>query len=216
MIKDLIIIILLFLIFNIIYSEEDFDKVNYFIKANDANQTPIELYNIKEDSYTNTILDNNFINNNNINQDDGQQIYKSRIELEPNNWSPPESVNNINCCLVSKDLNNFKYNYQKLSNDECDINLYNINHERQLLFDNVNNWSNNYCSNNLDDQILGSCRRDNFECVDFIDKNTCDNFNNGIKLSQMKEKNTKVEWNKEICNIPVYKLVTYNEYNVNT
>ena len=213
MIKDLIIIILLFFIFNIIYSEEHFGN---FIKPNDTYLPPLDLYNIKENSYTNTILDNNFININKINQDDTQQIYKSRIELEPNNLYSSSSVNNINCCLVSKDLNNFKYNYQKLSNDECDINLYNINHERQLLFDNVNNWSNNYCSNNLDEQILGSCRRDNFECVDFIDKNTCNSFNNGIALPIMKEKNTKLEWNKEICNLPVYKPIIYDEYNVKT
>lgn len=215
MIKDLIIIILLFFIFNIIYSEEHFGN---FIKPNDTNLTPIDLYNIKEESYTNNILDNNFIDINNINQDDQQQIYKSRIELEPNNWISYQSVNNnnINCCLVSKDLNNLKYNYKKLSNDECDINLYNINHERQLLFDGVNNWSNNYCSNNLDEQILGSCRRDNFECVDFIDKNTCNKFNNGIALPPIKEKNRKLEWNKEICNLSVYKPITYDEYNVNT
>jgi hypothetical protein len=221
MIKNLIIIILILLVFLILHKENFNTNESLFIKPNDTNLNPIDLYNIKENSYTNNILDNNFININNIetetynkNQDNTQQIYKNRINMISNNWIISDTLknDNIECCLVSKDLNNFKYNFKKLSNNACDINLYNINNDRQLLFDNINNWSNNYCSNDLDNQILGSCRRNNFECVDFIDKDTCDNFN-GVALSPMKQINKKLEWNKQICNLPIYKSVSFDKNN---
>ena len=102
-----------------------------------------------------------------------------------------------NCCLVEKkyvsDKNelfggNFKYIYTKKTNEECNNDLHNLNSNKQLLFDGVNNWSNKYCDNKSD-VVLGSCRNINKECVDFVDKPFCDNY--------------RMKWSPKTCHEPL-------------
>ena len=89
---------------------------------------------------------------------------------------------NKKCCLIEKkyvpvpDNNslyggNFKYNYTSLENEKCNIELYDVNNNKQLLIDGVNNWSNDNCSEK--NTVLGSCRMINNECIDFVDKEFC-------------------------------------------
>jgi hypothetical protein len=107
-------------------------------------------------------------------------------------------TNNITkCCLVEKKYlsnkkelhgGNFKYVYTKKTNEECNNDLYNLNSNKQLLFDGVNNWSNKYC-NNKSNVLLGSCRNINKECVDFVDKKFCDNY--------------RMKWSSKTCHEPL-------------
>jgi hypothetical protein len=96
-----------------------------------------------------------------------------------------ESANHKNCCLVKKEYvennNNlsggeFKYSFTKLKcNDNLNEKLLIQNSNQQLLIDGVNGWSNINCSET--NNILGSCRRSNFECIDFVSKEFCDKYN---------------------------------------
>lgn len=100
------------------------------------------------------------------------------------------------CCLVEKKYlpddnslhgGDFKYVYNTKEKSDCDISLYDINNNKQLLIDGVNNWSNEKCS---DKSGLGSCRMINNECVDFVNKEFCD------KVPGM-------VWSKKTCNNPL-------------
>jgi hypothetical protein len=88
---------------------------------------------------------------------------------------------NTKCCLIEKkylqddnsiNRGDFKYIYAIKQNEECDPSNYELNNNKQLLIDKVNNWSNNKCNNN--DSDLRSCRIMNNECIDFVDKPFCD------------------------------------------
>ncbi len=103
-----------------------------------------------------------------------------------------------NCCLVEKKYvsnknelfgGNFKYIYTKKTNEECNYDLYNLNSNKQLLFDSVNNWSNKHCVDNQSEALIGSCRNINKECVDFVDKKFCDNY--------------KMKWSSKTCHEPL-------------
>jgi hypothetical protein len=115
----------------------------------------------------------------------------------------PYSNNNLKpdlktkCCLVEKKYlpndnylygGNFKYIYTNKENEDCNLALYDSNNNQQLLIDNVNNWSNEQCheQNNL----LGSCRQINNECIDFVDKKFCN------KIPGM-------VWSDKTCNNPL-------------
>ena len=126
--------------------------------------------------------------------DTSKPVYINDLSLQP--------VSNINCCLVEKeylpDSNNefggqFKYTFNKLSNDKCDSKLYKLDANKQLLIDGENNWSNNLCTNNKlnpkPDLVIGSCRNVNKECIDFVDKPFCDNY--------------KMVWSERTCNQPL-------------
>jgi len=89
------------------------------------------------------------------------------------------------CCLVEKKFvkdkslgslyhGKFKYNFTILNNDKCQDELYNLDSNKQLLHHNQNNWNNKYCNNNSN--YLGSCRRSNKECIDFVSKDFCDKY----------------------------------------
>ena len=104
-----------------------------------------------------------------------------------------EEITTNKCCLVQKKYlqdddsymgGKFKYIYNILEDDKCDRNLYKLNHENELLFDGLNNWSNNNC--NEYNTVLGSCRNVNKECIDFVDKNYCDKYN--------------MKWSNKTCN----------------
>jgi hypothetical protein len=106
-----------------------------------------------------------------------------------------------NCCLVNKDIYN-DYNFEKLyGNEQCNVNSYDLNENRQLLIDGVNGWDNNYCANNLDNQPLGSCRNNNKECVNFINKTKCESING-------------LEWSEKPCSVPILKKVSFKEYDL--
>jgi hypothetical protein len=87
------------------------------------------------------------------------------------------------CCLIKKEyvpddnsLYNaiFKYKYNKLYDDSCNINLHEQNSNQQLFIDGQNNWDNNLCTE--ENTAVGSCRRNNKECVDFLQKKDCDKY----------------------------------------
>jgi hypothetical protein len=84
-------------------------------------------------------------------------------------------LNNKSCCLVKKkfvnnnDCNsNFIYTYNKLYDTKCNPNLYKLDSNQQLLF-----------NDDCNDTNIGSCRlmNNNKECIDFVNKNDCTNYN---------------------------------------
>jgi hypothetical protein len=133
------------------------------------------------------LSDNNFITNHSYKSDNTQpQEYISELTYQPKITR--------DCCLVEKkyvpDVNNefggnFKYKYKKLSNENCDLKLFRLDNNKQLFFENENNWSNEKCNNNIINGI-GSCRNVNKECIDFVDKTFCDQY--------------KMTWSKKTCN----------------
>lgn len=159
---------------NVIYINQINNKVNDKIinKVNDTN------------------IDNiNFRNTNNIAA--YNQIPLDNLILESNN-----------CCLIKKEyipnINNiwggeYKYNFNKLTDNECNPLLYDINSNTQLLFDGENNWNNNLCDNNTNN--LGSCRFNINECVDFVSKEFCDNMNT--------THTTHLSWSSNTCEEPL-------------
>lgn len=108
-------------------------------------------------------------------------IYDNRLNLIPTtiNINVPNNMYNNKiksnkCCLVKKELNMAKYKYQKYNDLDCDIDNFILDNNNQLLFDGINNWNNNECNDNS--IFLGSCKNNNLECFDFIDKKTCDDY----------------------------------------
>jgi hypothetical protein len=112
------------------------------------------------------------------------------------------------CCLVQKNFidGKFSYKYTPLKNEKCNINLYEIDNNNKLLFDNINEWNNGNCNNNT--KILGSCRRANNECIDFVTKLECNNITLETKGDfflkfNFENKNnlltTKTIWSNKTC-----------------
>jgi hypothetical protein len=194
MIKIIIIIIILICIFFINYCEEFtiFNPVNKY--------TPNGFYDIDRyfrilfpsDNYTSSIYENRFnfipatINDNTLNND---------ISLSTSNY---DDLKSNKCCLVKKvlDNNNFKYEYTKYSDNDCDIDNFVLDQNNQLLFDGINNWNNNECKN--DTTKLGSCKHYNFECIDFVDKETCDKYNDQMPPDPLNRKIT-FTWSNKPC-----------------
>lgn len=91
------------------------------------------------------------------------------------------SNNEQKCCLIkkvydTKDNNKlFKYVYKKLYNDDCNYDLYNQNSNQQLFIEGDNNWDNNLCTEQ--NTQIGSCRNNNKECVNFLQKKDCNKYN---------------------------------------
>ena len=115
--------------------------------------------------------------------------YSNKDDLTPNLKTK--------CCLVEKkyladDTNiyggNFKYIYTNKENDSCNLASYDLNNNKQLLIDGVNNWSNENCLDKVNS--IGSCRVINNECIDFVDKQFCD------KIPGM-------VWSDKTCNNPL-------------
>jgi len=133
-----------------------------------------------------SLLDNN-TNTSGVNNDDNlDDILDNNDNLIPfNSLSNSEFINKSQeCCLVKKLYlpdkknlygGNFKYNFTKLSGDECNIELHNVNSNTQLFYDGENGWNNNYCINNSNK--LGSCRNNINECIDFFDEDECKKYN---------------------------------------
>jgi hypothetical protein len=138
-------------------------------------------------------------------------IYENRFNFIPitiNEKKLNDDISNFNknyqelksnkCCLVKKILNKdeFKYTYKEYFNSDCDLNNFELDQNNQLLFDGQNGWSNSQCSNNT--SKLGSCQHYNFECIDFVSKNKCDEYNNRIPPDPQKRKIT-FNWNQKPC-----------------
>jgi len=106
------------------------------------------------------------------------------------------SDNNItSCCLIKKKYiydetnpngGNFKYTFDILDNNKCDYNSIESNDKQQLYVSGINNWSNDKCNNN----IIGSCRRFNKECIDFVDNDYCKNYKDMV-------------WSNKTCQDPI-------------
>ena len=91
-----------------------------------------------------------------------------------------------NCCLVEKKYIkslkglygvNFDYKITKKSGNECQI-QYAQDSNKQIIFPNK-------CSR----KSIGSCRNVNKECIDFVDKDFCDDYN--------------MTWSEKPCNMPL-------------
>ena len=100
------------------------------------------------------------------------------FELSNNN-----NNNNNKCCLIEKKYvpneknikcRSYKYDYKLLENNNCNFNNISTNNNQELKIEGINGWSNDNCKNN---NILGSCSyNNNKECIDFVDKNFCNNY----------------------------------------
>jgi hypothetical protein len=194
MLKTIIIIILLILILLFNYSEP-------FTIFNPVDEnTPNGFYNIDRflrilfpsNKHTSSIYENRFnfipttINDDKLNND---------ISLSTSNY---DDLKSNNCCLVKKELNNnnFKYTYKKYNDLKCDIDNFVLDQNNQLLFDGINNWNNNECKD--DTTKLGSCQHYNFECIDFIDKETCDKYNEKMPPDPLNRK-FAFTWSNKPC-----------------
>jgi hypothetical protein len=110
------------------------------------------------------------------------------------------------CCLIEKQYlpdnnsmygGNFKYIYSPKEN--CNASEYELNNNKQLLIDGINNWSNNNCKN--DDITLGSCRMNNFECIDFVDKPFCDKVNGMVWSGKTCQTPLDFNWQDKIIRV---------------
>ena len=109
---------------------------------------------------------------------------ESEIILLINENNENEMLNSKKCCLINKEYvedkdsvlgGKFIYNYTKLENNKCNYNLYDNNNTVQLLMDGINGWNNDYCLEN--NNLLGSCRLKDNNCIEFVSKSYCDNYN---------------------------------------
>ena len=131
-------------------------------------------------------------------------IFNNRITLKNvANYDNSKKLVNSNCCLVQKEFNNgnFSYKYTPLKNEQCNINLYELNNNNTLLFGNVN------CKNS--NNMLGSCRKANMECVDFVTENKCNKIRTEakgdyyLKFNHTNKNNVisnKAIWSNKTCN----------------
>jgi len=160
---------------------------------NNVNKSTPKSINDNVNYYNINLPNHNILNTNN------DLIFQNRI-IQINNSNPIINNNNIktDCCLVKLKVNNNEYTYDhiKLKDNDCRLENYELDQNNQLLFDNVNGWSNKYCSN--DNTELGSCKHRNLECVDFTTKTTCDNYNN-LMPSDRQNRPIYLEWSDKPC-----------------
>jgi hypothetical protein len=204
----IILVFLLFLLFLVTYDNENFTYFNLNFNLNN----PVSN-NVNEDTYYKINLPtNDYDLNNNI---EGN-IFNNRIKLlninntaNENLIKPTNLIDSNNCCLVQKEFDSgeFNYKYKLLKDDECSINLYELDQNNKLLFDGINRWSNDMCNSNS--SKLGSCRLTNRECLDFITKEDCFNITSEAKAdfylkfdltNQNNKFNSKMVWSKKTCN----------------
>ena len=135
-------------------------------------------------------------------------IYENRFNFIPSTMNDDKKLNKDNnydelrsnsCCLVKKILDNndgFAYTYTPYSNNDCDLDNFELDQNNQLLFDGQNGWSNSYCSK--DTTNLGSCQHYDFECIDFVSNDKCNEYNNRMPPDPQNRKLT-FNWNKKPC-----------------
>ena len=121
-------------------------------------------------------------------KDNTKPIYYNKLDYQPKQ--------EINCCLIEKKYlpefadsfgGNFKYTFEELKNENCNIDNYRLDNNKQLFIDGYNNWSNKYC--NKDKTNIGSCRNINKECIDFVNKDYCNKY--------------KMVWSNKTCQNPL-------------
>lgn len=209
------IIILILIIIWYLFSYECFSYFNLNFDINDPisyNNIKDQYYNIPNINYSQNFIDDGFNKDNN--NDNNINIFDNRIKLNTTakySYDKPKISNLMlsnKCCLIKKEFieGKFSYNFNVLNDDACNLDLYELDQNNVLLFDGINGWSNNYCvkSNN----ILGSCRRSNMECIDFVTKGDCDNINqlsntnfnlNFDKKNQNDTLRLKTVWSNKTC-----------------
>jgi hypothetical protein len=187
----------------------------------DTNQDMNQETNQDMNQVTNQ--DMNQVTNQDMNQENNlkiepETIYKNQILLNTTNpylkiekkLISNDKIDSSNCCLVTKKFNgDYYYDYQKMSGEKCNIDLYNLNKDKTLLFDGVNQWSNDYCNTISTKSYLGSCRNKNFECFDFVNENQCIDYKNAESkgLSDFLNFNEKISlrnrnnivWSEKTC-----------------
>jgi len=169
-------------------------NINNTISSNINNENNITISN-----YIN-LSENINLSNNSLDTD---KQFINRIQLKTTNpyleieqtLNSNNRLDSSNCCLVTKKFNgNYYYDYEKMSGDKCNIDLYILDKNKELLFDGINGWSDNSCLSQSDfdkNKIaqnlnyinkLGSCRNNNFECKDFILEDKCNQYKNNSNL----------------------------------
>lgn len=188
MTKSIIIIILLICIYIIIYNTEGFTIFN------PVNENTPNAYYTDDNKFTKIIFPSN---------ENTLSIYQNRFNFIP--VTVNKKLNNNDnqlksnkCCLVKKELNenNFKYTFTKYTDSECNINNFILDHNNQLLFDGINNWNNNECKDNT--TYIGSCKHNNFECIDFVDNKSCNNYNNKVQPDNLNRRSEFI-WSNKPC-----------------
>lgn len=211
-----IIILFIFLIFFYNIYTEEFSYFNLNLNINNPKSHNNISNNYYDTNFYSKIQENTKKNyKDSINSD----IFNSRIKLQNINTSPytyttsTNLIDSSNCCLVQKkfDSGNFNYIYTKLKDNNCNNELYELDQNNQLLYDGVNNWSNNNCNEKT--SLLGSCRIANLECIDFITKERCFNITSEGKSDDMLRFNIsnqtnnpirKTKWSNKTCQDKIY------------
>jgi hypothetical protein len=129
-----------------------------------------------------------------------QDIFNNRIKFYNTNpyleiekkLNSNNKIDSSNCYLVSKGYNGeYYYIYEKLSNEKCNIDLYN---DEIVFKKNIKNK-------------LGSCRNANLECIDYVTKEDCKKYKSEMgrtnllyfdKYKKIIKKNN-LEWYKKPC-----------------
>jgi len=186
----IIILVLLILIFNcLIYKDSVLNsQTENFVIFNNDEKTPSNFLSIlfPSNKHTTSIYENRF------------NFIPSTINKDISSSINNDDLKSNKCCLVKKELNNnnFKYTYTAYNNLDCDINNFALDHNNELLTDGINHWNNNECKN--DTNILGSCQHYNFECIDFVDKETCNKYNEQMPPDPLNRKIT-FNWSNKPC-----------------
>lgn len=202
----MIIVILLILILFLLYDEYK-ESFTYFNPVNST--TPKAFLNI-----------DNYFRINLPSTENTTSIFQNRMNLIPTTFHDISGVqfgatnkleNDINnfttnyvqlksnkCCLIKKVLNgeSFNYEYQEYKDNECDLNNFELDHNNQLFFDGESGWTNDKCSNEKSD--LGSCRHYDFECIDFVSKDKCNEYNKRMPPDPQHRKIT-YNWENKAC-----------------
>lgn len=85
------------------------------------------------------------------------QQFKSIYDKTPKQYQSNLSFTSsphMNCCLVERKLSlkdkKFAYKYTMMKDDQCNINLYNMDNSKQLFIEGDNNWTNLSCKPTID------------------------------------------------------------------
>lgn len=98
------------------------------------------------------------------------------------------------CCLVSKKFNKKKDQFEYVYEKKKECKLTDASNNNQTLFiHGINGWNNKKCKKPdiKDDDYLGSCKRINFECKDFVTRSVCKKYG--------------MEWSDKTCHTPYQK-----------
>lgn len=126
---------------------------------------------------------------------DSYQTYKDQ-DLTYDDSLTGETKPKISCCLVEKRFlpdskemysGGFRYIYKKMLNENCNLDKFRLDNNKQLFIDGHNGWSNENCSK--EKSKIGSCRFVNKECIDFVTPEFCEKY--------------KMKWSPNTCQTPI-------------